>query len=80
MRGNINRSHYANQLDEKVVGQKVRIGGWIEDIRDIGRLAFLVIRDVTGSIQVVITGENLENAKKATRQSAIIISGLVPEE
>jgi nondiscriminating aspartyl-tRNA synthetase len=77
MRSNMYRSHYANQLDESLVGQKVRISGWIEDIRDIGRLVFLVIRDVTGSVQVVVTGEKLETAKKASRQSAIIISGFV---
>src|SRR6478672_7246678 len=77
MRSNMYRSHYANQLDESLVGQKVRISGWIEDVRDIGRLVFLVIRDVTGPVQVVVTGEKLETAKNASRQSAIIISGFV---
>ena len=56
---NIHRSHFVNQLNESFVGQKVRIGGWIEDIRDIGKLAFVVVRDVTGAIQAIVTGDNL---------------------
>jgi len=74
---NIHRSHFANQLNESFVGQKVRIGGWIEDIRDIGRLAFVVVRDVTGVIQAIVTGDNLQLAKNTPRQSAVIISGMV---
>lgn len=74
---NIHRSHFANQLNESFIGQKVRIGGWIEDIRDIGRLAFVVVRDVTGAIQAIVTGDNLQLAKNTPRQSAVIISGMV---
>jgi nondiscriminating aspartyl-tRNA synthetase len=76
-KNNIHRSHFANQLNESFVGQKVRIGGWIEDIRDIGRLAFVVVRDVTGVIQAIVTGDNLQLAKNTPRQSAVIISGMV---
>jgi len=64
---NIHRSHFANQLNESFIGQKVRIGGWIEDIRDIGRLAFVVVRDVTGAIQAIVTGDNLQLAKKYSK-------------
>ena len=76
-KNNIHRSHFANQLNESFIGQKVRIGGWIEDIRDIGRLAFVVVRDVTGAIQAIVTGDNLQLAKNTPRQSAVIISGMV---
>lgn len=74
---NIHRSHFANQLNESFIGQKVRIGGWIEDMRDIGRLAFVVVRDVTGTIQAIVTGDNLQLAKNTPRQSAVIIFGMV---
>ena len=74
----IHRSHFANQLNEKLVGQSVRIGGWIEDTRDIGRLAFLIVRDVTGTAQAIVTGDkNLQMLKNTPRQSVVIISGLV---
>lgn len=76
---NIKRSHYAFQVDRSLVGQQVRVGGWIEDIRDIGKLAFLTIRDVTGVCQVIVTGNNLQSALQAPRQSAVTVTGVVQE-
>jgi nondiscriminating aspartyl-tRNA synthetase len=76
---NIKRSHYAFQVDRSLVGQQVRVGGWIEDIRDIGKLAFLTIRDVTGVCQVIVTGNNLQSALQAPRQSAVTVTGIVQE-
>jgi nondiscriminating aspartyl-tRNA synthetase len=76
---NIKRTHYAFQVDRSLVGQQVRVGGWIEDIRDIGKLAFLTIRDVTGVCQVIVTGDNLQSALQAPRQSAVTVTGIVQE-
>jgi nondiscriminating aspartyl-tRNA synthetase len=74
----IHRSHFANQINESLFGQKVRVGGWVEDTRDIGKLAFAVIRDITGSVQVIATDDdNLQLLKNIPRQSAVIVSGLV---
>lgn len=77
MTHDIHRSHFANQISESLLGQKVRIGGWVEDTRDIGKLAFAVIRDVTGLVQVIATDGNLQLLKNIPRQSAVIVSGLV---
>jgi aspartyl-tRNA synthetase len=76
---NIKRTHYACQLNATLVGQQVRVGGWIEDIRDIGKLAFVTIRDVTGLCQVIVTGGNLQSALQAARQSAVTVTGIVQE-
>jgi nondiscriminating aspartyl-tRNA synthetase len=77
MMHDIHRSHFANQIGESLLGQKVRVGGWVEDTRDIGKLAFGVIRDITGSVQVIATDDNLQLLKNIPRQSAVIVSGLV---
>jgi nondiscriminating aspartyl-tRNA synthetase len=77
MTHDIHRSHFANQISESLLDQKVRVGGWVEDTRDIGKLAFAVIRDITGSVQVIATDGNLQLLKNIPRQSAVIISGLV---
>jgi aspartyl-tRNA synthetase len=76
---NIKRTHYACQLNATLVGQQVRVGGWIEDIRDIGKLAFVTIRDVTGLCQVIVTDGNLQSALQAARQSAVTVTGIVQE-
>src|ERR687894_1909803 len=48
-------------------------------MRDIGKLAFATIRDVTGKCQVIVTGNNLQSALQAPRQSAVIVRGVVQE-
>ncbi len=73
---NIKRTHYAYQINSTLIGQQVIVGGWIEDIRDIGKLAFVTIRDVTGLCQVIVTGENLQSALQAPRQSAVTVTGI----
>ncbi|HXV47125.1 MAG TPA: aspartate--tRNA(Asn) ligase [Nitrososphaera sp.] len=73
----IRRTHYARQLDDRLVGQQVRVGGWIEDVRDIGKLAFVTIRDVTGACQAIVTGDSVQAAVQAPRQSAVVVTGVV---
>ncbi|HEV8386243.1 MAG TPA: aspartate--tRNA(Asn) ligase [Nitrososphaera sp.] len=73
----IKRTHYANQLNDSLIGQQVRIGGWIEDVRDIGKLAFVTIRDVSGACQLIVTGDNVQLAILTPRQSSVIVTGSV---
>ena len=73
----IKRTHYAGQIDETLLGSQVRIAGWIEDTRDIGKLAFVTIRDVTGICQLVMTDQNLGLALQSPRQSAVVVTGTV---
>jgi aspartyl-tRNA synthetase len=73
----IKRTHYARQLGDALVGQQVRVGGWIEDVRDIGKLAFVTIRDVTGACQAIVTGDRVQLATQAPRQSAVVVAGIV---
>lgn len=73
----IHRTHYTDQIQDSIVGQVVSIAGWIEDTRDIGKVAFLTIRDVRGAAQVVLSAETLKMAIDTPRQSAVIVSGVV---
>jgi aspartyl-tRNA synthetase len=77
MIADIHRSHFTTDLNRSLVDHKVKIAGWIEDIRDIGKLAFLIIRDSSGAAQAIVTGGNLDLARNTPRQSAVIVSGLV---
>jgi aspartyl-tRNA synthetase len=73
----IKRTHFAKELKENIIGEKVNVGGWIEDIRDIGKIIFLVIKDVTGSIQVIVDPEEFPQIREIPRQSSIILSGKI---
>ena len=71
----LTRTHFSKDLKNLQVGAEVRVAGWIEDFRDIGKLGFLTLRDVTGAIQAVLLGASLEKAKTIPRQSNILIVG-----
>ncbi|NYT05060.1 MAG: aspartate--tRNA(Asn) ligase [Methanomicrobiales archaeon] len=58
------------------------ITGWVHEIRDLGGLAFYVIRDRTGIIQATIVKKKapeavLEAAKAVSRESVVRIAGPV---
>jgi aspartyl-tRNA synthetase len=50
----------------------------MEDIRELGKLTFLTLRDVTGVAQIVLVGEDsLKQAKNLSRQSVIKVTGTI---
>jgi len=69
------RSHFAKELNEDIIGHKVNVAGWIEDIRDIGKIIFLLIKDITGAIQVIVDPKEFPQIRDIQRQSSIILSG-----
>jgi aspartyl-tRNA synthetase len=68
-----------SQLNKSLIGRPVIVAGWVEDIRDIGRLVFIVIRDITGSAQAIARGENVAIAKELSRQSSVVVGGILKE-
>ena len=48
------RNHDAGALRATHVGQVVTLAGWVARRRDHGGVAFIDLRDGTGSVQVVI--------------------------
>jgi nondiscriminating aspartyl-tRNA synthetase len=62
------------------VGEQVKLCGWIHVRRDHGKLIFLVLRDRSGSVQLVISPENeaaLVAAKDVRAEYALQVTGLV---
>jgi aspartyl-tRNA synthetase len=58
------------------------ICGWVHEVRDLGGLAFFLIRDRTGIIQVTIPKKRsseavLASAKQVSRESVVRIAGVV---
>ena len=56
---NIYRDVTMDNISEKNVGETVRIAGWIENIRDLGRVSFIDLRDMYGVMQVVMRDTSL---------------------
>ena len=68
-----------NALRLDNVGEKVKISGWVETIRDLGGLVFLDIRDMYGITQVVTSGkdEDVDFASHIPIESAVEVYGTV---
>lgn len=76
MKGNIYRDLYIDELSSELEGKEIRIAGWIEQIRNLGtNLMFLLIRDETGTVQVICN--NPEKFNGVTRESTITLSGKI---
>ena len=61
---------------------KAEICGWVHEVRDLGGLAFFLIRDRTGIIQVTIPKKRaseavLAAAKQVSRESVVRVAGMV---
>ena len=64
------------------VGASVTIKGWLHNRRSSGKIHFLVIRDGTGFLQVVMGKKDVDDATFAkadhlSQESAIIVTGIV---
>jgi nondiscriminating aspartyl-tRNA synthetase len=74
---NITRSHFADCLSIDLVDTDISVAGWIEDIRDIGKLGFVSMRDFTGLMQVIVAGDLLDEVRMIPRQSCVLVEGKV---
>ncbi len=72
---NIYRNVYCGEVTREYVGKEVRVAGWIESIRNLGSLMFMVVRDETGIVQLI--SNDVEKFSKLTKESTITVSGLV---
>ena len=75
------RTHTCGELRAADAGKKVKICGWMENVREVsGALAFVVVRDFYGTTQVVAETEEMVKAFRAiTRDSTISVEGTVRE-
>ena len=65
------------------IGQEITIKGWVQAIRTQGGINFLIIRDITGLVQAVVTKEApgaFAALDRLTLESVVEISGLASEE
>ena len=73
------RTHNLEEVNEKLVGKKVKLCGWVDSIRILKSVIFIVLRDRYGKVQTVISAKasGFDDAKKLTVESCIKIEGEV---
>ncbi|WP_089821714.1 aspartate--tRNA(Asn) ligase [Halogranum amylolyticum] len=66
-------------------GDHVKVAGWVHEIRDLGGIAFLILRDKSGKIQVKFEKDEMDEELVETglgvhRESVVVVEGDVEEE
>ena len=77
------RSRYSKEVTQKDYDKQVTVAGWIEDIRNLGSIAFIILRDGKGTLQITVlkkkTPELFEQLTSFSRESVISVKGLCKE-
>lgn len=80
--GDWSRTHYSSSITEELHEQHVTLFGWVQDIRDLGGIRFIILQDREGTIQLTIPKkriqpEILEKTTSFQKRFCIGIKGIV---
>ena len=73
------KTHDISELTPELIGKEVVLGGWIEDLRKLGKMTFITLRDVSGISQIIVKGELNDQLGEINRQSVVSVKGIVQE-
>ncbi|MDE1825739.1 MAG: aspartate--tRNA(Asn) ligase [Candidatus Micrarchaeota archaeon] len=75
------RTHYVAQLKPEMENRRVKIAGWLHEVRNIGKISFMQVRDHTGIAQVTAklgdVGEEIIKSTSMPKESVIAVTGIV---
>ena len=75
MKVNKYRDHYCGEISELDIDKKIKISGWIENIRDHGGVVFVDVRDERGTVQLVSNDDSIFTG--LSRESTVCVEGTV---
>lgn len=78
------RTHYSKEITPELNGEEIIIQGWIHEIRDLGGIVFLLLRDRDGITQITapskkVEGELFKQIQGLKKESVITVRGVVQE-
>ncbi len=76
---------YSDSITPEMEGSTVTIAGWVHEIRGLGKLRFLLIRDGRGIVQVTLPQKFVSEdvfaaSKKVSKESVVRVRGKVQRE
>lgn len=80
--GDWRRSHYSVDVKPEMDGQEVTLFGWVQEVRDLGSLRFVVLQDREGTVQVTVLkkkapAEVVSKVEGLQRRFSIGVKGIV---
>jgi nondiscriminating aspartyl-tRNA synthetase len=79
------RTHYSGEIRPEMEGQEVALAGWAHEVRNLGGISFLILRDREGLAQVTVFKKAadkslVEALKSLSRESVVLVKGKVKAE
>jgi nondiscriminating aspartyl-tRNA synthetase len=80
--GSWRRTHYSAEINPQLDGKTVIIMGWVQEVRDLGSIRFLILHDREGTVQITIlrkkaSKELLEKTDSLQRRYVVGVKGVV---
>lgn len=77
----LKRTHYCGEVESGEIGKEVTVGGFVQKIRDKGKLIFIDLRDRTGIVQLAFNDQTdravLEKASTCRSEFVLMAKGIV---
>jgi len=80
--GDWRRTHFSNQITADKDGEPTTIFGWVDEVRDLGGIIFIILKDREGKVQITINKrdfhkDRLNDIRKLARESVIGVKGII---
>lgn len=80
--GDWRRTHYSLEVRPELDGQEVTLFGWVQEIRDLGGIRFIILQDREGTVQITVprkkvNSEVLSKADALQKRYSIGVKGIV---
>lgn len=79
------RTRKSAEIAPELDGERVKLLGWVHEVRDLGGIKFILLRDVSGLCQVTIrkkelSSEDLEKIEDLGFEDVIYVEGVVKKQ
>lgn len=75
------RSHYTDEITPDDDGKEVVVAGWVHEVRNIGKIVFILLRDRKGIAQIIgkegVISDDLIKQMSLPKESVIMVRGTV---
>lgn len=69
------RTNTIGELRKEMADKEVTLAGWVHEVRELGKLTFLLLRDNTGIVQIVSKDPSLMKKMSLPKESVVQIVG-----
>ncbi len=75
------RTHFVSELNQGLEGKEVILAGWVHEVRELGNMTFILLRDTSGIVQVIGKKGDIDEAvlksMSVPKESVVLIRGVV---